>query len=325
MADTKNKTNDEIDLLELFSVMWRGILNFFKAIIDTILFLFVFGIRRLHWLVIIILIGAATGYIRYKSTARIYSSEMIAQPNGFTSIDMAQYINDIHEMCQKNNVAAIANAFNISSEDAGQIANIEAFYYIDVNKDGIGDYVDYKNKFDPIDTTKAIIRNRILIRAEVLGNNKFNEVKEGLIYYINHNPYLLTVNDIRKRELKTLIMQTEEEIDKLDSLQNYEYYKKEEENSNRDGQIVVMNEKATQLYYRDKVSLLNARLGYEKALELATDPITIIKDFAALKVEDNPISKYFIKFGFFFGIFGYFILLIIAFRKQIIRYLSSKG
>ena len=325
MSENQSKSTNEIDLLDLFSSVWKGIRNFFKAIIDTILFLILFGLRNIHWLLMIAIISALVGYIKSKTTDNVYSSEMIAQPNGFTSVDMVQYINDVHNMCKRGNFRGIANAFNISEEDAKHILNIEAFHFIDVNRDNIGDQVDYKKNFNPLDSTKSIVMNRILIQAEVAGNNDFTEVKKGLINFIDKNPYLLTVNALRKEELKTLIDRTDAEISKLDSLQDFEYYKNIEDGRfNREGQIVFLNEKTTQLYYLDKVSLLNARIGYQKSLELASDPITIIKDFAALQMEENPVTKYIIIYGFFGGLFGYIILMFLVYRKKVINYLATK-
>ncbi len=326
MTEKQRNQQNEIDLLDLFSSLWKGILRFFKIIIDTFLFLFVFGIRRIHWMVLSVIIGFGIGYLRYSQTPRYYSSEMIVQPNGFNSIEMGQYINDIHKMCEQNNIAGIVEALQISEHSAELIQGIEAFFFIDVNRDGLGDHVDYEGKYNPADTTETIIKSRLLIRAQVLNNTSFTEVKEGLIRYIDNNPYLIKVNDLRKRELEARIQQSEKEISKLDSLQDFEYYKSLEDSKlNRQGQIVFMNEKITQLYYRDKESLLSKRLGYQKALELATEPITIIKDFTSLQVEENPMTDYLIKFGFITCILGYILLLYLAHRIIIINYLSSKG
>jgi len=324
MTETKPKTNDEVDILELFSRIWRGITKFLKSILEIILFCIVFGIRSIHWLILFGLVGASIGFLAFRGTKRIYSSEMIAQPNGFTSIEMSQYINDIHEMCKASNVMAISNAFDIIVEEAEDIHNIESFNFIDVNGDGIGDHVDYKHKYNPFDTTTKIILNRIIIRAEVLDNESFDEVKTGLLNYINKNSYLLAVNDLRKKELRILINQTDAEINKLDSLQDIEYYRNTEEGiGNKEGQIVFMNEKETQLYYVDKVSLLNQKIRYERNLELATDPITIIKDFASLQIEDNTIMTYLLRYITIFCLIGFFVLLFIRFKNKILNYISS--
>lgn len=325
MTENTSKKKEEIDLLELLLSIWKGIVKFFKSIIDLIIFLFVFGLWRIHWMLLFVIAGGGLGYVFYLNSESVYSSELIAQPNGFTSVDMANYINDIHDMCERGNKEGIANAFQISLETSEKILNVDAFYFIDVNKDGVGDYVDYKNKFNPADTTKKIIMNRILIRADVLSNNIFQEVDSGLIKYINDNPYLIQVNSIRKNELENLIAQADNEIAKLDSLQNFEYYEGREEGAaGRDGQIVIMNEQQTQLYHMDKVNLLGRKLANQKALELATDPITVIKDFTEFQVEENPKSEYLIKSGFYSAIFGYILLLIIFYRRKIFSYLASK-
>jgi hypothetical protein len=326
MNKENSTQNNEIDLYKLFQSFWHFLVRVFQTILNIILFLFVFGLRRILWLIILGMLAGAIGLLVYSSTDRYYTSEMIVQPNGFTSMDMAQYINDIHVMCIKGDVRGIAKSFDISEESAGQIRNIQAFHFIDVNGDGIGDHVDYKLKFDPVDTTRSIIMNRILIKAEVFDITTFEEVTAGLKYYIDKNPYLITVNQIRKNELNRLIVQAEEEIETLDSLQDFEYYSRmEDEDLSREGQILFLNEKQTQLYYRDKVSLMNQILRHQKQLELSTDPITIIKDFSELQIEENPLIRYILYFGFFGGLTGYFLLLLIYHRKPIYKYLSAKG
>jgi len=326
MTDKQDKAGNEIDLLSLLSAIWKGIRDFIKGLLDVILFLFVFGIKRIVWIVIIIVLGTGTGYLLHRISDKTYTSDMIAQPNGFTSIDMVEYINDIHEMCEKGNYLGIAGAFNIHEDDAEKIANIEAFTYIDVNGDKIGDHIDYDHAYDAKDTTTAIILDRLLIQAEVVDNSKFVSVRNGLIYYINNNPYLQIVNAHKKEELKALIAQSTKEIEKLDSLQYIEYYRSfEDMDLTKDGQIVFMTEKETQLYYRDKMSLLNTKLAYEKAEKLSTEPITIIKDFSELLEEDNPLTYYIIKSNIYFLLAGYLVLLSIFYWRRIITYLESKG
>jgi hypothetical protein len=321
----KDELNNEIDLFDIFAAIGRGIRKFFKGIIDVFLFLFVFGIRKIHWLALIGLLGAGIGLLYNLFSTDYYSSEMVVQPNGFTSIDMVDYINDIHNFCEEGNKEAVANAFQINLETAEKIKNINAFFYIDVNNDNTGDYVDYKFKYDPEDTTKSIIHTRLLIRAEVFDNTIFEEVKKGLLNYINGNEFLITVNNLRKQELNAFIRQADQEIRKLDSLQNFEYFKLpiERQGQSRNGQVVFMNEKQTQLYYHDKIALLDQKLEYQKSLELSTSPVTIIKDFPAVEIVENSYLKYIVLSIFFFCLAGYVLLLIISYWKKIKDYLSS--
>lgn len=315
----------EIDIIKLFRTIFKGIGNFFLALFNFFLFLFVFGIRRFHWVLVGVIVGGLAGYILYVNTERFYVSEMVAQPNGFTSLDMIDYINDIHVMCKTRNTTGLTNSLGIDLETAEQIKNIDAYHYIDVNKDGYGDVVDYKRNYNPLNTNKQIIMSRVLIRAEVFDPIAFDRIETGILKYIDNNNYLITVNSLRKEELRSLIKQADQEIVKLDSLQNYEYYMKADErrDPSREGQLVFMNEKPTQLYYQDKVSLLLRKLDYQKSLELATNPITIIKEFPQLDIEENPVSKYLIIAAFFGGFTGYLLLILLYFRKRILDYISK--
>lgn len=323
MSENQDKIHREIDLLDLLARFMNGLKRMFVFLFNGFIFLFVFGIRRIHWLLLFVLIGAGIGYINYKFAPRFYTSEMIAQPNGFTSIDMSVYINDLHEMCKKGNTEGISNALQLDQNIADNIKDIEAFLFIDLNRDGYGDLTDYKHKYDPKDTAMRIVYNRILIHAQVYNNAAFDEIKNGLFRYIDNNPYLVTVNKLRKQELQALIDQSNEEIRKLDSLQNYEYFVfPEQSQSTQEGQIVFMNEQPTQLYYRDKKSLLETQLQQRKSLELATVPVTVIKDFTQLQMEENPLTKYLIIFGVISGCFGFILLIIIRYWKLIISFLN---
>ena len=131
---------------------------------------------------------------------------------------------------------------------------------------------------------------------------------------------------MRKSELQSLIAQSKEEIRKLDSLQDFEYYKSATEGKlEREGQIVFLNQKVTQLYYRDKISLLSSQLADARALELATEPITVIKDFTELTTEEHPLGRFVILYGFLAGLLAYFLLLILKYRKEIGDYFRQFG
>lgn len=313
----------EIDLLELFQRIGKSISNLFGKIFKVLIFLIGFGIRKIHFLILFAIIGGLIGWGIYSTTKRYYSSDLVAQPNGISSVDMVSYINDLHHLTEKRNVASLALALNMKDSLAQKIKNIEAYHYIDVNKDGIGDFVDYKNTFNPKDTTQVLLEDRILIRVEVYDNNVFRDVKQGIFSYIKNNNYLLKLNQIRRKELRELIVNTEKEIEKLDSLQNFDYFSTGEGELSRskESQLMILAEKDKQLYYRDKLYLTNKKQEYEKELELATDAITVIKDFTELAFEENPKSSYIIEYGAILMGLGYFGLLLIKFyRKGYLNY-----
>ena len=313
-----DKKGNEVDLIEFFNLIWIGLKKLIFTISRSILFLLVFGLRKSLWLLLFALIGIGIGYVSFSATNQFFRSSMIVQPNGFTSTDMVSYINDIHEFCKEDNKTGLGKAFEIIPENAEKIKDIQAFFFIDVNGDKIGDFVDYKNTYVARDTSQHIIADRLLIQADVFDDQIFSDVRSGLLNYLNKNPYLSVVNRIRKEELQILIEQIDYEITKLDSLQNFEYFSERGSNGSAtgSGQLVILNEKQTQLYYHDKQSLLLRQNDYRRTMELSTDPVTIIKDFPALVIVENSAIKYIVIAALITMLIGYLMLLILAYRKR---------
>jgi hypothetical protein len=85
---------------------------------------------------------------------------------------------------------------------------------------------------------------------------------------------------------------------------------------------MFISEKDKQMYYKDKIILLYQKQEYIKELELATKPLTIIKDFTPLAIEENPKRKYIVGFGLWFGAVGYLLFLILRFKERINNYIK---
>lgn len=313
----------EIDLLELFSLIGKGIRKGIESILKSLLFLFVFGIKKAHWLALAVVIGGLVGHIFFSNTQRYYSSNLIGQPNGITAIDMVQYINDLNQFSKKGNTLALVDALDLNDSVAKKIKNIEAFHYLDVNRDEIGDIVDFDHSYNPKDTNIVIDNNRIYVQVEVYNNDAFHSVKSGIFNYVAKNPYLIQLNELRMQELEELVALTNQEITKLDSLQNVDYFKRDANlSANSENRLMFVSENDKQMYYRDKMSLTRQKQKYIKELEMATAPLTIIKDFTPLTMEENPRGGYIIKFSFWFGVVGYLFTLLLNFKSYLIKELE---
>jgi hypothetical protein len=320
MASNTNNAPQEIDLLDLFQRIGTGIKNIFVGFFRFLLFLLVFGFRKAHFLVLFLGAGALIGLLLFSSTKRYYSSYMVAQANGITSADMINYINDLHELCKKNNAEALAFDLQMQDSTARKVKDIQAYFIVDADKDGIGDFVDFKNSFNPKDTSQIRLEDRFHVSVEVYDNKAFSNVRNGLFRYMRKNPYIIKLNEIRKQELTELISKTEYEIAKLDSLQNTDYFKSADKFRSQQSQMMFLAEKEPTMYYKDKLSLVSRKQAYTKELELATEAFTVIKDFTNLAVAENPKSSYLVKYALILGLLGYIFLLLIYFRKPIFKF-----
>jgi len=305
---TEEKRNDEIDLIEVFQKMGNALKNLFMGIINFLYQILLFLIRRTILIGIIIILFVAFGVFKYKTSPTFYSSTLEAYSNAMSSIDMINYVNNINELFVEDDINALESKLGIDSVNLEKIKKVKAYKVIDKNKDGITDLVDYDEKYETSDS--MISRSRFVIKVEVFDQTVFPVIQQSILDYIGRNVYISELNSIRKRQLKALINKLDGEISMLDSLKKFEYFKDQDQLTPQSGQILVMNEKETQLYHGQIISLYRERLDLEERLEIRTDPITIIQDFSALAVTENTLFTYLKKYGILGIVFGILIAFI---------------
>jgi hypothetical protein len=319
---TTEKRNDEIDLIEVFQKMGNGIVNLCNKLIHLLYQILLFFIRRAILIGVIVLIGLAIGFFRFKSTPRYYSSSLEAYSNAMSSLDMISYVNNINELFAEGNFTGLEEKLRMDSVKLTEVKNVKAYKVIDLNKDGITDLVDYDEKYQTSDTT--ISKSRFVVKVEVFDQSVFPVIQESILKYIEDNKYIHDLNAIRKKQLNELIAKLDSEISTLDSLKKTEYFKKADDQlKTQAGQLLVMNEKTTQLYHPQIISLYKEKQGLEQQLELRTDPITIIQDFSALSVVENNLMHYLKIFGIIGIVLGILIGILVENLKGIRKLISD--
>ena len=316
------KRNDEIDLIEVFQKMGNGIINLFNKFLNLLYLLLLFFIRKSILIFIFIILGLTLGFVQYKTSPRYYSSSLEAYSNAMASLDMINYLNNIHELFKNQNTEGLESKLGIDLSELEKIKDVKAYKVIDLNKDGITDLVDYDEKYKSSDTT--ISRNRFVIKVEVFDQTVFPTIQESIMSYIEQNKYLNELNTVRKKQLQELITKLDIEINTLDSLKKTEYFKKDDEKlKTQAGQLLVMNEKTTQLYHPQIISLYKEKQTLEHRLELRTDPVTIIQDFSALSKVENNLFSYMKRYGIYGIVLGILFSIIIENLKGIKKIISD--
>jgi len=315
---TRPQATDEIDLLELFSRMGRGIKRGIFWIYKLILDFLILIIRKSLWILAFTIIGLVVAYVIYQGSRRYFSSEMTAISNSINNTYVVSSINLLNDLFRQSNYSIAANYLNIDISQVQQVKSIEAFYTIDINKDRLPDYIDYKRQYNPKDTTIKRLDNYFVIRLEVYDEAIFAQVRDGIKNYIYKNKFIIDNNNERIRQNKILIETIEAEIRRLDSLQKVEYFELPQQQRATSNQMVVLNEKDRKLYHEQKLLLEKEKLKLEKDLNINSEPITIVQDFTPLSKAENPYSKYAIRIGLLFALLGFFISLLWQYRRTII-------
>ncbi len=315
--NTQKQTTDEIDLLELFNRMGQSVKRGFTWFLNLILNFLLLLVRKSLWILTFSIIGLIIAYLLYQNTKRYYSSEMIAISNSTSNTILVSSVNLLNDIFIQKNYSIAANYLDIDLSRVKDIKSINAFYAIDINRDGLPDYFDYKQKYNPKDTTIKRLDNYFVVRLEVYDENVFDQVRNGIKNYIYKNKFIIDNNNERIRQNKILIEKIEGEINRLDSLQKVEYFEIPKMQKANASQMVVLNEKERKLYHDQKLSLERERLILERDLNINNEPITIVQDFTPLSKAENPYSKYAI-IGIYFALIGFITSLIWQYKKRLI-------
>lgn len=293
--NTKSIKDDQIDLLDLFKRIGKAFRKGMNAIGRATLVTIIFLLKKSVWLVLSVLIGLGASLIIRMKAEKIYSSEMTIRSNAVPNSDMITYINRLHTFCMGNDSLAMGAALSLSPDKKRFIKDIQAYWAIDLAKDGIPDRVDYKNNYNVNDTMNVRMTDRFIVRARLTDPKEFSHLSEKIIKYVNQNPLFQQRNLFRLARISELHERLIHDISQLDSLQRVKYF---EETRNRirasGGQMVFLQEQNTQLIYSDIYSLYARKQIYDQDLEIYQDILSLLNDFI---VPTTPINGSWMFYG----------------------------
>jgi hypothetical protein len=298
----KNTKDNEIDLVDALSRVWNGLSKAFRMIA-------IFLIRKSLWLTGFILLGASVAFLFYSLSQRHYTSIMMAQINVSSNNYAVDYTNRLGEI---KDSLGYAKFLNIPASAAKHISSVKAFYGIDTDGDGNVDYIDVANTFqyNSQDTIKKKVPKIFYVQVTVSEPSIFPLINKGITAALKSNQHFIEWNNIRIEQLKTTIAELEMQYQRLDSLARFEYFQSERATLKTAGQVIILNEKERQLYHEPLLELHNNILLHKQELTLYSEPITIIRDFPALSIVDNPLDVYMKRWILIFLAAGIILLII---------------
>lgn len=301
----KNVRNDEIDLLDLFRNIGTTIKKWLIAIARAFLISIVFLIRRWLPLLISLLAAVAIAALLKTTSKSFYTSDLVFRNNLVSNdkksfnnnseltSEMISKINKLHSFCEENNFKALAESVSMDPSEVTNIKDLSAYWIIDMGKDGVPDYVDYKGTHNVYDTLNVRMRNTFDVRVNVISTLDLRKLRDGIIKYIEGDSLYRQRNNLRLRQNNELLSRLGYDIKQLDSLQKVKYF---EETRNMKpvsgGQIIFMQEQKTQLVYEDIYDLYAKKQTIESELNLYKGIVSVLSDFSAPIKRNNGFRYY---------------------------------
>lgn len=344
----EEKRNDEIDLIEVAQktakLAGKATTQLGQLIYKMLYYIIVGASASFRFLVrnsIIIIVFAVAGYLIGTLWINIakpyYKTNATIQSNTIQNASLIDYINRIHNLAENRDSISLAEQLNIPVEKAAEIRNLQAFWMIDKNKDGIADEVDYENQFTPDTITNSVrITSKFFVQLLTYDPTIIRDVQTGLESYIDTYPRLMQIAEVKKQNLETEIARIRSEIEVLDSLRRYEYFLKEKELREYNQNVIRLNElllktgmeeeKPTRLLHQDIIALTNQNLNNVSELELNTEPYIFLSKFVQV---NNPVniekeSGARKKITALFILLAIILSLLFKNRKEFIAYIKGK-
>jgi hypothetical protein len=271
---------DEIDLRDLFKRMGHTLSRWFRAAGRALMISIVFLLRNIIPLILSILIGNGLSYALKWATKPVFVSEITLRSNTIPLADMISNINNLDILLREKNYNVVASALSISPEEAGKIKHIQALWIIDRNYDSIPDFVDYRNSHNVYDSVNVRMTDRFVVKVEVGDPGEISKMRERIFSYVGNNQVYQQQNEFRLRMIDELLVRLNYDIEQLDSLQKVKYFE-ETRNMKPDkgGQMIFIQEHATQLVYNDIYSLYSRKQTLDEQKNLHNQILSVISDF----------------------------------------------
>jgi hypothetical protein len=207
---------------------------------------------------------------------------MVIRTNAARSYEMKNMINNLSAYFESSVPTVkheLAAKFNTDSATVSKILSIKPHFFIDYNKDGTLDEVDVKDNHDPRDSMNLIDLFHLQLEVSVTDPMVFNKLRNGIIHFMKSDPYLIASNKARLSDLELKIKMIDNEVLKLDSLQNTMYFREGNMPNLQLGNAQIKLEASKQLFYEDKLRLLEQRKYLDTDYSTNAEVITVISDF----------------------------------------------
>lgn len=312
--DFTNKNKKEMDLIDVIKILWHW---FVLYICKPFVCLFRFGLNKWWQLIIFGILGFVASYM-YSEFHPIYKGFVIYQTNTGISSD---FITEISQL-SKSSLDNISTKLGIPEKSIVELRSI-APHYIYSDSLFTSHIIDYDDKYLN-KNKKIVINNRFCVEIRMYDKSCFDDWESGFVNYFNKNKFF---SDLKKKDIdnvKTRIGVLEEEIEKLDSLRQIEYFENSRKNVSITSIGTISTSPETKLLHNDILSLKSELQSNKNRLIYDTDVLSVVVPMQVNKLPYNTWLKTY-KVFVFVGVFiGLVLLLLWDNRKKIYNFIVIK-
>ena len=293
------KEGQEIDLLRILSVCVRQLKVWLACLCNFLVSSLRFAYKKRKYMVCTVICAAFFTAFWARPSHRSFQMESEIRIHVLDAFFFKDMVSDLNHMCLNNDRSSLARVLGVGEDVARKLNSANSFFIVDKLCDGTPDEVCFGEYV--ADTTKVIMKDRLLVQLVISDTSLVDSISNGIIRYFDSNPYVSQSNRERVYQIDDQIASIDNEVQMLDSLRKFEYFKKTTTEMKLTGPLIV-SEKSKELYYNDILTLENSR--NEKMFERAVSSksVNFIRNFVLINVQNKYIPTFFISFFIFAGI-----------------------
>ncbi len=310
----ENANNEkELDLIDLIKITWRW---FMKYVCHPLFILFTFAIKK-WWIGVIGIISGVLISTLICLFFPVYQGSMVLVNN---IADSSEFINNIRNF-NLTSPEYKSEAMGIPLRNVYMIREIKPHYlcYTDtLMTDYIIDFADSTTKSKTIP-----LQGKFCIEVEASNDSVFSYFNDGIIRYLNSNPYYQKTNNQRLAEMRTNIKMAETESIRLDSIMN----KKGDDvllGFSSTGNMMTSMVKPAEIV-NEKLKLGNMILGANNVLAYQNEMVYISSKMQVYDKPKNFVLRTVKKNTILSILLCYAIALLIVYRENIKQFINREN
>lgn len=308
----------EYDLLDL--IRW-GVKMFNKYVYSPIIFLLRFGIRRWYFMILAVVVGLAMAVYIPQFFYPIYSGSMLVKVRVGQSSD---YINALQSLSEES-PSMIMKKMNLPVEAMSSYRGMLPYYVFPTDTLNTGYVIDRERQLIKKEGT-AVVSDVFGVEVRSKDSSTIRLWGDAIVNYFTNNPYVHKENQMRLSGLRHNINVIQDEIAKLDSLRNIEYFENSRKSipvNDQPTAMAMLFRKQPHLIYKDIIELNEKMLGYQNVLDYSSEPIEVISPMSLNATSLTDWRLTYKKYVFMSVLITYCLLLMCTYRKEIIAFIKK--
>ncbi|NDV46429.1 hypothetical protein D0T49_05165 [Paludibacter sp. 221] len=273
---------------------------------------------------IILILCILCGLYLSRHSVRRYEADAMAILNGSLAQTVKEVSSQLETASPLSNSSTLSAKLSLPDSITRNILEIKSFYVIDFLNDSTPDVVDFKHKHDLTDTINIRMHNRLYFRIKTKNVSQLPVFESAFVNYFNTNDRLQYEFQTKKANLAKKIELTDAEINRLDSLAKFSYFRNSDLQLQMAYNRLYVGDQRKQLFYEDMLGLQNQLLKDEIEFVNFTEPVVLPTGFVVNPQAKNNRTKCLlisISIGVALSIL---LSLMVENRKRIFSYLSKK-